>query len=152
STAGLKRSSRQFWKGGVDEPVLAMFPFRPGIGEVDVQRANRVRRQEVFQEIRSLNAHKTKVEQAGPACFAVEFAEASEQAFDCDEVVVWAAGGPLGEERSVARAQFHFRRGRGREHIGEAKSLDPGLWSIDQGGGGRRGGRVRVRATEFGWR
>ena len=111
--------------------MLPMLPLGPRIGEIDVKRMNRSGRQQELQKISGLDAQQPEVLQSRAPSFAIQLAQPPEQSFDCKEVPVGASVGPLGEERAVATAQFHFQRPGPAEHLRQRQALDPGGRTVD---------------------
>ncbi len=63
---------------------------------------------------------------------AVQFADATQQAFDADEVAVWIPGGVFRQERSVTAAEFHFQWLRAGKKIIEPQAFKNGRQVVDQ--------------------
>jgi hypothetical protein len=104
-------------KAVIDEPMAAMFPFRPRIGEVDVQGFDGVRRKQVFEEVGGFNSHAAQVGQFRAARFALHFTDAAQQTLDADEIVFGPAFCEIDQECAVTTAEFHFQRLVHREEL-----------------------------------
>ena len=84
--AGRERGAGDFGETFVNEPVFVVSFLRPWIGKINVQRRCRMRRQQIFQKIRRLDAHAAQIRQSGTAALAIQFADAAEQPLDADEI------------------------------------------------------------------
>src|SRR6266436_3782126 len=68
---------RSFHESASDQSVFSLFSFWPRIRKVDVQRRNRASRQQIFQEVRPLNANQSHVAELQSRGFAIGFAQAA---------------------------------------------------------------------------
>lgn len=102
----------EFGEALVGEAVAAVFALGPWVREIEMQRGGGTEGKQVFQEVGGFDPYQAQVGEAGAAGFAVEFAQASEEAFDGEEVSFRMCCGPARHEGAVAAAQFHFERER----------------------------------------
>ena len=109
-----------------------MFLLRPRVGKINMQRSCRVRRQQIFQKIRRLNADAAHIRQSGAPAFFVEFLDPSQQPLDPDEICIRIPPGIFHEERSVATTEFHFERLRFGENYRQSHRLQDGTQFHEQ--------------------
>src|ERR1017187_5358989 len=121
-----ERGAGELGKTFVDEPQPVMFFLRPRIGEINMQCGRRVRRQQVLQEIRGLDADAAQVGQSGATAFAVEFLDATQQPFDPNVILLWIAPGIFNEKRGIATTEFNFQRPAFRKQPGQGERLNDG--------------------------
>jgi hypothetical protein len=115
----------------IDEAMLLLFAFGPGIGEVDMERRDRMMRQEVFEEIDGFNSNQTDVGELAARRFPLDFAEASEEPLDPDEIAGWLRRCVMDEKRTVAAAEVDFDWLPDREEGFEWKGIEDGLDAND---------------------
>ena len=70
-----------------DEPVAAVFIFRPRVGEINVYGIKGVIGQEVLEEIPRFKTEEVEIGEFGASAFFVEFAYTSKQTLDADEIL-----------------------------------------------------------------
>ena len=93
----------------VDQAIPAMLSFRPRIGKINVQRGGGICRQQIFQKICRLYSHAAKIHQPISPPFAIQFADASEQTLDAQEIPFGMLLRVIDEERSIAAAKLHLQ-------------------------------------------
>jgi len=99
-----ERIVRELGKAVVDEPMAAMFPFWPGIREVDMQCMDGMRRKQVLEKVGRFDSHAAQVDQSSAPSFAVHFADTAEQSFDANEIVVQSAFGEVHQKCAITAA------------------------------------------------
>lgn len=122
-----------FGKAGIDEAIFAMFAFGPWVGEIDMDGASGIARQQVFQKIGGFDAHSAEIGEGGAAGLAVELAEAAKQAFDAQKIALVMQFGVIDKERTIAAAQFDFERLGLRKHFRQIQSFQDGSDGVNQG-------------------
>src|SRR5581483_2575824 len=92
----------------------------------------------IFDQVGGFDAQAADIREASAAGFAVELAQAAEEPFDTEEIVIGMQAGVIDEERAVAAAEFHFERGGRGKELREVEAIDDRSQFVNERG---RGGR-----------
>ncbi len=92
-----------------DAPIL-MTPLRPGIGKEQMDRGDRLRRDEVADRVGTFEAQNTRVVQPALPDPRANPAYPAKQTFDTEKIPVRITCRHFGEKSSVATAQIDFNR------------------------------------------
>jgi len=110
----------------IDEPILMVAGFWPGIGKIDVDCRSGMRRQKILEEIGGFDSDAANIVQPGAAALAVQFRDSAQQPFDADKVCFWMPSRQFDEKGSIAATEFDFQRLRLLEKGTQRERRDDG--------------------------
>ena len=115
---GKENAPDKFGEVFVDEPVAAVFVFRPRVGEINVYGIKGVIGQEVLEEIPRFKTEEVEIGEFSASAFFIEFAYAAEQTLDADEIFFRMSRGPFQKKPAITTANFQFGgMGHGKEFL-----------------------------------
>jgi hypothetical protein len=135
---GAARSEDAGGEGGeaiVNEAVLVMLAFGPWIREIDVERCDGVGGEEKLEEIGGFDPKQAEVGEIAARGFAIRLAQAPEEPFDAENIVVGVGARVMNEESAVATAEFDFERLLGGEKEVEVNGREDGIERMDERSG-----------------
>jgi hypothetical protein len=116
----------------VHEAKFAMPLLRPWIRKINMQSLRRVRRQQILQQVRTLDANTPHVRQSKPPPFAIHFLQPPQQPFHSEKVYLRTLLRPGNEKRRIATTKFHLQRLRSRKQLGQVQSFQNGRQCVNQ--------------------
>jgi len=105
----LKRAGRRAPELRRHDASILMPPFRPGIGEHQIEQSHGLRGEKLLDGMQDLEAHDTRIIQLAVLDFLASASHPSHETFHANEMPLRVLLRPSGQERTVPTSKVYFQ-------------------------------------------